>query len=149
MDLMQQITNRAYERLGNVQGRTAAANLGQVEEARHNYQRALDLYARLPVNAESPPELRRRLANVLLAAGRLEYDNYREAAAEPITRRMLDLIGDRAPDAATRLLRALGERSLGDILLKQGRAAEALTLMESSTQSLLDLQSSAYSNPDL
>ena len=117
---------QAYQRLGEVQGRTGKANLGQLDEARRSYRRALDLYARLPVTAGSPPDLRRRVASVLLASGRLEYSVNREDAAEPVTRRMLDLLADRAPDPATRMLRALGERSLGEIRLRQGRTAEAL-----------------------
>lgn len=139
----------AYQRLGDVQSRTGGANLGQLEEARRSYQRALDLYARLRVNAGSAPDLRRGLANVLLALGRLEINAYRENAAEPVTRRMLDLIGDRAPDPATRMLHAVGERSLGDIRLKQGHTAEAVALMESARQSLLNLRSSGFGDPKL
>ena len=140
---------QAYQRLAYVQSRTGTANLGQVEEARRNYQHALDLYARLQVNDTSPPDLRRRVADVLLALGRLEYNANREDAAEPVIRRMLNLIADRAPDAATRMLGAVGERSLGEIRLKQGHNAEALSLMESGKQALLALQSSGYNDPNL
>jgi tetratricopeptide (TPR) repeat protein len=140
---------QAYERLGNVQGRTGTANLGQLEEARRSYRSALDLYIRLPVNENSSPDLRRRVARVLLASGRLEYNAYHEDAAEPVTRRMLALIGDPAPDSATRLLRAVGERSLGEIRLKQGYPAEGVALLESARQALLDLRSSGYRAPDL
>ena len=41
-----------------------------------------------------------------------------------------------------------GERSLGEIRLKQGRTAEALTLMESARQTLLDLRSSGYARQE-
>jgi tetratricopeptide (TPR) repeat protein len=140
---------QAYQRLGDVQGRTGTANLGQVEEARRSYQRALDLYARLPVNAGSPADLRRRLASALWALGRLEYSVNREDAAEPVTRRMLHLLEDRAPDGPTRKLRAIGDGSLGQILLKQGHSAEAVKLMESARQALLDLRASGYSDPGL
>ena len=140
---------QAYQRLGDVQGRTSSANLGQVDEARRSYQRALDLYARLLVSLASPPDLRRKVASVWLASGRLEYSSYREDAAEHATRRMLDLIGDRSPDAATRMLRAVGERSLGDIRLKQGHTTEALALLESAKQSFLDLRSSGFRDPNL
>src|SRR4029079_2566711 len=37
---------QAYQRLGAVQGRQGTSNLGQLDEARRSYQRALDLYAR-------------------------------------------------------------------------------------------------------
>ena len=140
---------QAYERLGTVQGQTGTANLGQVEEARHSYQRALDLYSRLGVNKGSPPELRRRMASVLWALGRLEYNTYHEDAAEKATRRMLDLLADRAPDPATRMKRATGERSLGQIRLKQGHTTEALALLESARRAFLDLQLSGYSDPGL
>jgi len=139
----------AYQRLGDVQGRVGNANLGQVEEARRSYQQALELYSRLPVNAGSPPDLRRRLASALWSLGRLEYSVYREDAAELATRRMLDLLGDRNPDPQTRMLRVRGERSLGQILTKQGRSAEAVSFLESAHQSLLDLSSSGFRDPNL
>ena len=63
---------QAYERLGDVQGRSGA-NLGQLDDARRSYQHALDLYAALPVTAASPPDLRRKVANVLWLMSRLEY----------------------------------------------------------------------------
>src|SRR6185436_13056040 len=84
-DLMLDLA-QAYERLGNVQGRTRNANLGQLGEARHSYQQALDLYARLGVTAKSSPELRRGAARVLLASSGLELDAYKENAAEPLAR---------------------------------------------------------------
>jgi tetratricopeptide (TPR) repeat protein len=94
---------QAYQRLGEVQGRTGTASLGQVEEARRNYQRAMDLYGRLRVNAGSPAELRRKMAEALWARGRLEYNASHEDAAEPVTRRMLDLLKDATPHRMTRL----------------------------------------------
>ena len=36
---------QAYQRLGDVQGRTGTANLGQLDEARKSYRRALELYS--------------------------------------------------------------------------------------------------------
>ncbi len=51
----------AYERLGDIQGGTLGGNLGKVDDARRSYQRALDLYARLRVNRQSPPDVRRPL----------------------------------------------------------------------------------------
>jgi tetratricopeptide (TPR) repeat protein len=140
---------QAYARLGDVQSRTGAANLGQVEDVRRNYQRALDLYARLPVNRGSPPDLRLKLANVLWAFGRLEYFADHENVAEPLTRQLLALIGDRPPDAEGRRLHALGERFLGEIRLTQGHPAEAVALMESARQELVDLQSSGSRDPSL
>jgi tetratricopeptide (TPR) repeat protein len=132
----------AYGRLGDVQGRTGGANLGQLDDARRSYQRAIDLYAGLPVTAASPENLRRRLANVLLAYGRLEYNAYHEDLAGTFTRRMLDVLPDRAGEPATRMLQALGVRSLGDILLRQGKTADALASLESARRTLLDLQTS-------
>jgi tetratricopeptide (TPR) repeat protein len=140
---------QAYERLGDVQGRTGSANLGQLDEARHSYQNALDLYARVPVTLASPPDQRRRLARVLLSYGRLEYNAYREDAAEKFTRQMLDLIPDDPAASETQMLRALGVRSLGDIHLRQGRTRDALVSLESARRTLLALQSSHYSDPGL
>jgi len=140
---------QAYARLGSVQGRTGSANLGQLEDARHSYQRSLDLYARVPVNRQSPQDLRRQAADVLFAWGGIEFNAYREDAAEPIIRRMLDVLGDGALDAPTRVIRARGERRLGEIRLRQGHTAEALTLMQSAKKTLLDLQSSGYDDKGL
>jgi tetratricopeptide (TPR) repeat protein len=47
------------------------------------------------------------------------------------------------------MLHAAGERTLGDIRMRQGRATEALALMESARQVLVDLRSSGYSNKSL
>jgi tetratricopeptide (TPR) repeat protein len=135
---------QAYQRLGEVQGRTTA-NLGQLEEARRSYQRALDLYARLGVNAGSSAELRSRMAETLYAWGWLEYRAGRHAdAAEPFMRRMLDLLKDAAAEPATRMLRARGEQILGEIRLDQGHTAEGLALHESARNALLDLRSKGY-----
>ena len=139
---------QAYERLGDVQG-VSGANLGQLDDARRSYQRALDLYATLPVTAGSPQDLRRRVADVLLGLGRLEYAANHEDAAESATRRMLDLLADRAPDPKTRMLRALGERSLGEIRMRQAHSAEALALLDSARRTLLDLRSSGYADSNL
>ena len=140
---------QAYQRLGAVQGRQGTSNLGQLEEARRSYQRALDLYSRLPVTQESSPEMRRQVADVLSALSRVEFSANHEDAAEPFSRRMLDLLGRASPDAPTRLLYAAGERGLGEIRMRQGRTAEALTLMESARQTLTDLRSSGYSDKNL
>ena len=140
---------QAYGRLGDVQGNVGTANLGQLEDARRNYQRALDLYSRLPVSRRSPLDLRLKLARVLGVFGWLEYSTDHENAAETLTRQMLDLIADSTPDAATRRLRASGEASMGNIRLKQGHAAEAVALLKSATQALIDLRSSAYRDPNL
>jgi len=140
---------QAYARLGFVQNRPGSANLGQLAEARRSYQSALDLYARLPVTRESPADLRRRVAEVLYTMGRLEFNAYHEGAAEPLTRRALDLLADRSPEAPTRMLRARVERSLGQIRLKQGRTADAVPLLQSSMRAFLDLRSSGYREPAL
>src|SRR6185369_15508314 len=78
---------QAYQRLGNVQGRNGSANLGQLDDARRSYQNALDLYARLRVDERSPVDLRRRVAAVLQAYERLEYNANRENVAEKLARR--------------------------------------------------------------
>jgi hypothetical protein len=103
----------------------------------------------LPVTRGSTQELRRKVATVLLARARLEAGTYHQAAAEPIARRELDMLDDSAPEPATRMLRAMVERTLSDIQTKQGHAAEALRLMESARQTLLDLQSSGHQDPNL
>ncbi|MGC4049768.1 MAG: serine/threonine-protein kinase [Paludibaculum sp.] len=131
---------QSYQRLGDVQGRTGAANLGQVEQARRSYRTAIDLYGRLGVGPASPPDLRLRLAKALWALGRLEYNVERMPDADPPTRRMLDLLPAGATDAETRRWRAVGERSLGDIRLREGRGAEAVTLLESSLKGLNSLR---------
>ena len=140
---------QAYQRLGDVQNHSGTANLGQVEEARRSYHRALDLYARLPVNRGSPLDLRLKLGNVLWSLGRLEYSVYHENVAEADMRQLLDLIADRTPDPATRRLRAAGERSLGDIRLTQGHAAEGVAWLESARQELVDLRASSLRDPSL
>ena len=140
---------QAYERLGTVEFQAGQANLGRVEQARVSFQRAIDLYGRLPVDRNSPQELRRKLASVLWALGRLEYSNEHEDAAEAPTRRMVDLLADRAPEPATRVLWASGARSLGQIRLKLGHGADAAALVESAMQTLADLRRSGYENPKL
>jgi tetratricopeptide (TPR) repeat protein len=140
---------QAYQRLGEVQGRRGTANLGQVEEARRNYQRAVDLYGRLRVNGGSPPELRRKMAETLWDWGRLEYNTYHKDVAESVTLRMLDLLKDAAPDDATRILRARGEESLGEIRGKEGHTAEAVTLLESARNGLVNLRSKGHSDKSL
>ncbi len=138
---------QAYQRLGNVQGRTSA-NLGQLDDARRSYQNALDLYQRLPASAQAAPEVRLGVANVLFSRGRLEYGAYHEDVAEQLTRRMLDSLAD-GSDVATRKLRALGQGSLGDIRLKQGATAEALDLLASALRTLSELQVSGHTDPSL
>ena len=138
---------QAYERLADVQGRTGTSNLGQLDDARRSYQNAIDLYDRLPVTPRTPIDVRRRLAGLLLMYGRLEYNAYREDAAEQFTRRMLALVPDDPAAPATRLLQAAGLRSLGDIGLRQGRTSEALASFESARRALLELQSSEPDSP--
>ena len=139
---------QAYQRLGNVQGRTGTANLGQLDDARHSYQNALDLYQRLPAGARATPEVRRSMANALLSLGRLEFNAQHEDVAEKITRQMLDTLGA-GSDAATRMLRALGQRSLSDARLKQGGAAEGLDLLGTAIRTLSELQASGYIDASL
>jgi len=101
------------------------------------------------VTVASPADLRRRLAKVLLAYGRLEYNAYHENVAETFTRRMLDVLPDRAAEPATRMLQALGVRSLGDVLLRQGHTVDALASLEAASRTLLDLQTSHYDDAQL
>jgi serine/threonine protein kinase len=140
---------QAYGRLGFVQRTSGMASLGQVEDARRSFQRALDLYARLPVNRGSPPDLRRQYATVLYALVSLEYNAGHQDVAEKLARQMLSLLDDRNPDPATRRLRALGERSLADVRLQEGHSAEAVALMESTLRTLVELRSSGHGDPNL
>ncbi len=140
---------QAYQRLGDVQGRWGSANLGQDKEARASYQRALALYSRLPVTRESSADLRRKVAGVFYSLGRVEFNTYHEDIAEKFTRQALEMVVDPTPDAATRLLHAQVESSLGQIRLKQGDAAGAVALLGSALHELTDLQSSAGHDPRL
>ena len=139
----------AYERLGSVQGRVGTASLGRVEDARRSYQHALELYGRLGVNSRSPLDLRRRNASVLWMLGRLEFGGSHWEPAETAIRRAMDLLGDGAPDPEARRLRASAESSLGEIRLKQGRAREALALIEAAQRVFLDLQASGHADPQV
>ena len=140
---------QAYKRLGDVQGRTRSANLGELDDARRSYQQALDLYSRLGTNATSAPESRRGSARVLMALSSLELDAYHENAAEPIARRALEMLGDDTSDAEMRVLRADGEDHLGQIRRAQGHTAEAVTLLQSAHRALVDLRDSGYNAPTL
>ncbi len=140
---------QAYQRLGSVQARTGSANLGQTEDARASYKHSIELYERVPVNRQSPLEVRRKMADVLFALARLEYNTYHESSAEPINRRMLDLLGDRDLDSPARMLRAIGEASLGQIRMKLGQPVEAVSWLESSLGNFRALKSSGYSDPAL
>jgi tetratricopeptide (TPR) repeat protein len=138
---------QAYQRLGDVQGRTGTANLGQLDAARRSYQNALELYGRLQVDKNSPADLRLRGAKALWALARLEYNAEHEAAAEIPTRRMLDLLGDAKADPEVRRWRATANRSLGDIRQKEGNSREAVEFLEAARNELTVLQSSGYTNP--
>jgi tetratricopeptide (TPR) repeat protein len=140
---------QAYQRLGDVQGRPGVANLGQVDEARRSYQRAVDLYSRARVKAGSPLELRRKMKDALGLWVSLEFYAGHEDAAEPLKRRELELFSDRALDPETRMLRASTQRGLGTLRLRQGYPAEGLALIESAVQSLHDLRSRGYSDKQL
>jgi tetratricopeptide (TPR) repeat protein len=140
---------QAYGRLGDVQGHAGTANLGQLNDARRSYQRALDLYGRIPITERSPLDQRLKLARVLGVWGWLEYNAAQTSAAETLTRRSLALIADRNPDGATRRLRASDESSLGNIRLKQGNAAEAIGLFESALRTISELQASGFADSSL
>lgn len=130
---------QAYARLGNIQSRTGTANLGQIEQARQSYQRALDLYAGLGLSAGAPADGRRAAADALLATAQLDYNTYHEDAAEASLGRMLDLLGDRNAEVATVRLRGSGQRLLGDVRLRQGRPAEAVQLLSAAERALREL----------
>jgi len=140
---------QAYERLGGVQFNSLGANLGQWEGARQSYHRALDLYARLPVTRQAPPDLRRKYANALLRLVSLEFNANHEDVAERSARQALSLLEDQNPDAATRRLRAICERAFADVRRKEGHAAEAVPLMESSLRTLLESRSPGNADPNL
>ena len=133
----------AYQRLGNVQGR-AGANLGDLEGARRSYQNAADIYARLRVDAQSPPDFRRRLAGVWVDYARLEFFANHEDVAEAITRRAADLVADSSPDPAVRFVWARAEWSLGESRIRLGHVADGIALLESALRTMVDLQSSGY-----
>jgi tetratricopeptide (TPR) repeat protein len=137
---------QAYQRLGDVQGRTGNANLGQVDQARRSYRAALELYGPLRVDKRSPAELRLGVARALLGLGRLELNVDHEAVAEIPIRKMVDLLSDATPDAEVRRWHANGNRSLGEIRLSQGNAHDALQFLESAQQELKVLQSSGYND---
>jgi tetratricopeptide (TPR) repeat protein len=86
---------------------------------------------------------------VLLASSGLELDAYKENAAEPLARRVLEVLGDDASDPVTRALRASGEANLGEVRRKQGHTTEALALFESARRALIDLRDSGYTDPGL
>ena len=139
---------QAYQRLGTVQS-SRGASLGQLEQARRSYRQSLDLYARLPVDRSSSSDLRCKIAGVLYAFERLEYDAYREDLAEPMARRMLDLLEGGAQDSAIRVWHARAESDLAEIRLRRGDTTQAQVLQESARKTLLDLQSSGYRDPGL
>ena len=133
-----------------MQGSRARPTSGNWRRRDSSYQRALDLYARVPVTRDSPSDLRRRLAQVLWASSRLEFNAYHEDAAEPFSRRMLDVLvagSDEAADSHA----ASGRRARTREISARGRAAraEALALMESARQTLIDLRASGYSDKNL
>ncbi len=140
---------QAYERLGDVQGRWGSANLGQGEEARRSFKRALDLYSRLGVTEASSSELRHKVARVLYLSGRIEFNTYHEDVAEKFTRQALDLVGRPTSDAEILRFRAQVEASLGQIRLKQGHPAEGVAFLESARHTLVDLQSADNRDPTL
>jgi hypothetical protein len=77
--------------------------------------------------------------------GRLEVNAGREDAAEPITRCMLDLLKDAAPDPATRKQRASRTEPWGDSS-RPSVDRGGLALLESSRNTLLDLRSKGYND---
>jgi len=139
---------QAYQRLGDVQG-MSSSNLGQLDDSRQSFRHALALYASLPVTAGSMPDLRRRVAETWLALGTLEFDANRETAAEPNILRALEITADADTDPAIRMARSAAKAGLGEVRLRLGQNAEAVSLMESANRALLELQSSGYSDRDL
>ena len=97
----------------------------------------------------SSSDQRRKVADVLHAFERLEYDAYHEDLAEPMTRRMLDLLEGGAQDSAVRVRHARAESDLAEIRLRRGDTTQAQVLQESARKTLLDLQSSGYRDPGL
>ncbi len=140
---------QAYERLGEIQGRPGVANLGQIEGARQSYQRAVTLYARLPVTPQSPPDLRWKAAWPVFLLSRLEFGQYHEEKAEAYDHRVMELLHGGAQNNSTRMLSAMADRCLGEIRLRQGRIAEALALTRSALQALRDLRASGFADKDL
>ena len=101
----------------------------------------------------SPPHHRLICAGSSLTSGlrcpSLEFNAYHEPAAETATHHALDLLADPDPDPPTRMMRASAEVGLGDIQVRMGHAAEAVSLIESASRTLRELQSSGFQDNGL
>jgi hypothetical protein len=132
---------QAYGRLGLVQGGHGSESLGQEEDARRSYRRSLELFDRLGVSAESPPDLRFALARTLLDWCELERGAAQLDAAERLAQRAMTLTaGDIGPSADLAKVRASAALNLGEIRFWQGHLSDALSLFESGVSGLRDFQ---------
>lgn len=134
---------QAYQRLGNVQA-AGHANLDQLEDARRNYQRSLDLYTRLGVNAKSSESLRTKAASLLESWAWAEMHANHEDRAEPIFRRMREVCTGGEQTKA--ILNWLGrsEYGLGEVDRRKGRIREALSMLRSAHDRLRGLVNAGY-----
>jgi len=140
---------QAYERLGQVQSRPGTANLGQLDDARHSFQSATDLYARVPVTRQSPENERHDAAWPLFLWSRMEFIAGNYDKTEALDRRAMDLLGPDPQAPPNRLLYAMGQRCMGEVRAKDGRTTEALQLTETAYKTMLDLRSVASPPGDL
>lgn len=121
---------RAYLLLGDLQGGALSSNLGRREDARASYAKAealiAELEARVPggeLAAALRAERDYRLADLELLAGE-------SGAAEALLRRALEACPEGAESRAQRLTRSIALARLGDLHVREGRAAEAVECFE-------------------
>ncbi len=125
---------QAYQRLGIVQAAPGRASLGQTDGARRNFERAMELYGRVPVKPESPAAWRQKMALGLLSWCEVEYIANRADAAEPLANRALALMREDDTDVQSRLIRTIAQRHLAEVRLLQGRIPESLALFDKTLQ---------------
>ena len=119
---------RAYRRVGDVQGGSLTANLGDTEGALNSYRKAVRILDDLLTGDSSDVRTRRELASILSDFGTLLFDTGDVAGSLTLAQRAWDLLeplGRDSVDAGLRLdLRKAGDL-LGVLLLETGDAAGA------------------------
>ena len=119
---------RAYRRVGDVQGGSLTANLGDTEGALNSYRKAVRILDDLLTGDSSDVRTRRELASILSDFGNLLFDTGDVAGSLTLAQRAWDLLeplGRDSVDAGLRLdLRKAGDL-LGVLLLETGDAAGA------------------------
>jgi len=119
---------RAYRRVGDVQGGSLTANLGDTEGALASYRKAVRILEDLFTADSSDVRTRRELASVTSDLGNLLFDTGDAATSLDLARRawaLLEPLGRDSVDAGLRLdLRKAGDL-LGVLLLETGDAQGA------------------------